>query len=81
MPGNSHKCREHAKRCWQLASETTNPTLKTNFTRMAQTWARLATDLEATKSLLEAFGPDNHASPEARLIEKSRRRPGTAFNL
>jgi hypothetical protein len=29
-----------------------------NFTRMAQTWAHLATNLEATKSLLDAFGPD-----------------------
>ena len=28
MPGDPKECREHAKRCWELASETTNPALK-----------------------------------------------------
>ena len=47
------KGREHAKRCLQLAHETTNPVLKDSLTDIAGQWTRLATDLEVTKQLLD----------------------------
>ena len=53
MPGNPKECREHAKRCLQLAHETTNPVLKDSLTDIAGQWTRLATDLEVTKQLLD----------------------------
>jgi hypothetical protein len=56
MPGNPNECREHAKRCLQLADETTNPVLKKSLTDIAAQWTRLATDLEVTRQLLGEFG-------------------------
>jgi len=55
MPGDPKQCREHAKRCWALASQTTNPVLKESLTDAAQRWAVLATELETIHSLLEAI--------------------------
>jgi hypothetical protein len=52
MPGDPNVCREHAKRCWALASETTNPALKDNLVDLAQRWARLAVDLQVTRDLM-----------------------------
>jgi hypothetical protein len=56
MPGNPEECREHAKRCWALASETKNPDLRESLTDLAQRWSRLAIDLEATLKLLQQWG-------------------------
>ena len=53
MPGDPKRCREHAKRCWALASEVTNPVLKESLTDAAQRWAVLAAELETIHSLLE----------------------------
>jgi hypothetical protein len=55
MPGNPKECREHAKRCLQLADETRNPTLKGSLTDIAELWTWLATDLEATRLLLDEW--------------------------
>jgi len=55
MPGDPKQCREHAKRCWALASEITNPVLKESLTDAAQRWALLATELETIHSLLDAL--------------------------
>jgi hypothetical protein len=54
MPGDPKQCREHAKRCWALASESTNPAVKDSLIDAAQRWAVLAAELE-THSLLEAL--------------------------
>jgi len=53
MPGDPKRCREHAKRCWALASEITNPVLKESLLDAAQRWAVLAAELETIHSLLE----------------------------
>jgi hypothetical protein len=55
MPGDPKQCREHAKRCWALASEISNPVLKESLTDVAQRWAVLAAELETMHSLLEAL--------------------------
>jgi hypothetical protein len=36
MPGGPKERREHAKRCWALASEVTNPALKESLVETAQ---------------------------------------------
>jgi hypothetical protein len=56
MPGDPKECREHAKRCLQLAHETKNPVLKESLTDIAGQWTRLATDLEVTRLLLDEMG-------------------------
>lgn len=56
MPGDPDECRERAKRCWGLAAEAKEPSLKASLLDLAQRWAALATDLEATKRLLAAWG-------------------------
>jgi hypothetical protein len=59
MPGDPNESRERAKRCWQFASETTNPALKASLVDLAQRWAALATDLERTNELMRVWGdPD-----------------------
>jgi hypothetical protein len=55
MPSDPKQCREHAKRCWALAAEITNPALKDSLTDAAQRWALLATELETIHSLLESL--------------------------
>jgi hypothetical protein len=59
MPGDPNECRRNAKRCWALAAESKNPVLKESLVDLAQRWAALSTDLEATKRLLDAWGPSN----------------------
>lgn len=56
MPGNPHECREHAKNCLRLAADAKLPTVKAHFEELAQRWLSLATDLDATHSLLEEWG-------------------------
>jgi hypothetical protein len=66
MPGNPKECREHAKRCLQLAHETTNPVLKDSLTDIAGQWTWLATDLEVTRELLDGLG---ELQPETGCID------------
>ena len=71
MPGDPKECRDHAKRCWQLASETKNPELRESLTDLAQTWARLATDLDVTRALIEKWAPETpKATPDSQRFSR-----------
>ena len=61
MPGDPEECRQHAKRCLALAGEARSPEIKNSLVEIAQRWAALATDLDATHKLLKALedAPDN----------------------
>jgi len=52
MPGNPIECREQAKRCLQLAAETNSALTKAQFENLAQTWMRLAGEIDRTEALL-----------------------------
>ena len=56
MPGDPKECREHAKHCQELADAAPSPMAKARFEDLAQTWLRLACDLEHAKALLEHWG-------------------------
>ena len=56
MPSDAERCRAHAKECWAWAAGTKNPSLKESLTDLAKRWARLATELEATRILFERVG-------------------------
>jgi hypothetical protein len=59
MPGDRKEFREHAKRCWALASECEDPVFRRSLVQTAQRWVRLAAELETTNSLLDPWGPEN----------------------
>ena len=48
----AYQCRLNAKRCLALASRAKRPEARQNFTALAETWARLAAQLEADEALL-----------------------------
>jgi hypothetical protein len=74
MPGNPKECREHAKRCLQLADETTNPALRDSLLDISTQWIRLAADLDRTWLLLAEFGePQIRGSASANNEEPPRR--------
>jgi hypothetical protein len=63
MPGDPKQCREHARRCWALASQIKNPALKDSLIEAAKRWAVLAAELETIHSLLHALEePEKKAS-------------------
>jgi hypothetical protein len=56
MPGDPKACREHAKRCYQIAAEAHTPNAKKRFEDLARLWLKLAADLDAAQALLRAWG-------------------------
>jgi len=56
MPGDPRECREHAKHCLMLAAEAHTVVAKERFESLANTWLRLASDLEHTRTLLLEWG-------------------------
>ena len=58
MPGNPKECRQHARRCAELASVATTPEAREQFLSLQMSWIRLAADLETggMKKPLEAGG-------------------------
>ena len=58
MPGDPEECRDHAKRCLEIAATSPSPLTKAKFEDLAQTWMRLATDLEHAKRLVEEWGDE-----------------------
>jgi len=69
MPGDSRECREQAMRCADMASEATNPQHKQLLINLAQSWMKIARELERSQAMMEAYPPPragNGASPERR---------------
>jgi len=61
MPGDSKECRQHALTCVRLAQTAASPQAREQFASLANTWLRLAADLEKTLALLDT--PDDDAEP------------------
>ena len=66
MPGDPKECREHAKCCWAIASEVTNPVLKESLLEIAQRWSRLAAELDAMQVLLKEWREEDQRKDEAK---------------
>jgi hypothetical protein len=58
MPGDPRECRQNARCCLELAAAASTPIVRDNFLSLAQTWTRLARELEASKRFLEALGEE-----------------------
>jgi hypothetical protein len=52
MPGDPRECREHALRCLELAKAASSPQVKARFLDLANTWTKLAADLEETQAIM-----------------------------
>jgi hypothetical protein len=57
VPGDPDECRAHAKKCADMASRATNPQHKQLLTNLAQSWTKIALDLERNQALMEAYPP------------------------
>ena len=55
MPGDPKECRQHALNCTLLAKEATAAQSKEIFQNLAQSWNRLAAELEDVQALLNAL--------------------------
>jgi hypothetical protein len=55
MPGDPKECRLHAAHCRDLAVQANNPSAKEAFTKLAEHWDRLASELESAQAFLVAM--------------------------
>jgi hypothetical protein len=53
MPGDPNRCREHARRCAEIARQTASPEVRDHFTSLEQSWLRLAAEIESGQKLLD----------------------------
>ena len=70
MPGNPGQCHLNATRCLGLAKRARRPEMRDTFTALAETWTRLAAELESDEALLRTlsdleFSEPYYAVPEA----------------
>jgi hypothetical protein len=65
VPGDPKECRMHAANCRTLAAQATSPSAKKTFTNLAETWDRLAAELESAQTFLKAMAAiDPKKSPD-----------------
>jgi hypothetical protein len=58
MPGDPKECRQHALNCVRLAQTSSTPQAREQFASLANTWLRLASDLEQAQAFLDALDDD-----------------------
>ena len=73
MPGDPKQCRLNAERCLRIATRARRPGAQQNFTALAETWRRLAAELESHQALFSAlseleFGEPYETLPRALKI-------------
>ena len=56
MPGDPKERRQHALNCVRLAQTATTPHASEHFASLAQTWVRLAEELENAQDLPRRIG-------------------------
>jgi hypothetical protein len=54
MAGDPTTCREHARRCAELATLVATPEEREHFLSLERTWIRLAAELESAEAFLNA---------------------------
>ena len=62
MPGDPKECRDRALRCLELAKTASSPQVKAQFLDLANTWSKLAADLEATLAMIKNMESDDKSS-------------------
>ena len=59
MPGDPKECRQHALNCVRLAQTSSTPQAIEEFASLANTWLRLAADLEQARAFLDPMDDAN----------------------
>ncbi|MGA7545432.1 MAG: hypothetical protein WBW08_06340 [Methyloceanibacter sp.] len=55
MPGDPNECRRHALNCAKLGEKAVSASDREHLLNLANTWRRLADELEATQYLFDAI--------------------------
>jgi hypothetical protein len=63
MTGNSQQCRLNAVHCLALAGQAISPDSRRDFIALADTWNRLAAELESDEALLQAMSEMELSEP------------------
>jgi hypothetical protein len=63
MPGDPKECREHARRCGELAKLATTPEARQQFLSLQMSWIRLAADLDNAKAFIDALAEMDEKPP------------------
>ena len=63
MPGHPKECREHAKRCGELARLATTQEARQQFLSLQMSWIRLAADLDNAKAFIDAMNEMDEEPP------------------
>ena len=53
MPGNPEECREHARKCAELARHAASTEARDHFASLNTSWLRLAAEIESGQSFLD----------------------------
>lgn len=56
MPGDPKKCREHARRCSEIARNTASQEVRDHFNSLQKSWTLLADEIESGQKLLDLIG-------------------------
>ena len=76
MPGDPHQCRLNAARYFALAKRAWRPEARRVFTEMAETWNRLAAEMESDQTLFEAISEIELGEPYEALPNALKLRLG-----
>ena len=63
MPGNPAQCRLNAARCLKLAKRARRSEVRETLTALADTWTRLAAELESDEALLRTMSELEFSEP------------------
>ena len=65
MPGDPRACREHARRCAELAVLAATPEEQEHFLSLESAWIRFAGELESAEAFLKTMNEIEAYPPEA----------------
>ena len=65
MPGDPAKCRLYAARYLELSERAKNPARRQNLAALAETWTKLAAELESDQLLLNTLSDQPQGRGEA----------------
>jgi len=68
MPGDPKECREHAKNCVELAEHASTAQGRQKFIDLAETWLKLAREIEGVQGFLEAMDGAAFDMPKVGLL-------------
>jgi len=63
MPGDPRACREHGRRCAELAVLAATPQEREHFLSLESAWIRLAAELESAEAFLKTMDEIDFKQP------------------